>query len=123
MRKNPGYKTDQLKPIYLFETTPIGLAVRKDSPFKTAQDFIDYAKKNPGKLKYSACGPGSMNHLMVVYFQQVTGAKLTYVPYKCFGPATTALLGKHVDVSSPGPASVTPHIAAGKLRPLAVTGA
>lgn len=117
-----GYTYRDFEPIAYIGDDPYVFCVHADSPLKTMQELIDYAKKNPGKLKYSACGPGSMNHLMVVYFQQVTGAKLTYVPYKCFGPATTALLGKHVDVSSPGPASVTPHIAAGKLRPLAVTG-
>ena len=50
MRKNPGYQTDKLVPLYLFETTPIGLAVRNDSPFKTVKDLMDFAKKNKGVI-------------------------------------------------------------------------
>ena len=117
-----GYTYRDFEPIAYIGDDPYVFCVHADSPLKTMQELIDYAKKNPGKLKYSSCGRGTMNHLMVEYFQKVTEAKLTFVPYKCFGPATTALLGKHVDLSSPGPASVTPHIAAGNLRPLAITG-
>lgn len=117
-----GYTFRDFEPIAYIGDDPLIFVVHADSPIKTMRELIAYAKKNPGKLKYSACGRGTMNHLMIEYFQKITGTKLTFVPYKCFGPSVTALLGKHVDMSSPGPASVSSHIAAGTLRALAVTG-
>ncbi|RKX83104.1 MAG: tripartite tricarboxylate transporter substrate binding protein, partial [Spirochaetes bacterium] len=56
VRDNAGYKTDQLVPVYMFQSTPIGLAVLKRSPFKTLDDFINYAKKNPGKITIGGSG-------------------------------------------------------------------
>jgi tripartite-type tricarboxylate transporter receptor subunit TctC len=117
-----GYTYRDFEPIAYIGDDPYVFCVHADSPIKTMQELIEYAKQNPGKLKYSACGRGTMQHLMTEYFQKLVKVKLTYVPYNCFGPATTALLGKHVDLSAPGPASVSTHIKAGKLRPLAVTG-
>lgn len=117
-----GYTYRDYEPIAYIGDDPYVYCVHADSPFMTMQGVLEYAKKNPGKLTVSACSPGTLHHLSVEYLQMIAGVKLTYVPYKCFGPSTAALLGKHVDMSSPGPASVSPHIAAGKLRPLAVSG-
>lgn len=116
-----GYTWEDFEPIAYIGDDPYVFSVHADSPFKTMQELLAYAKENPGKLKFAACAPGTLSHLTVEYFQMVTGVKVTYVPYKCFGPSATALLGKHVDMAAPGPASVTPHIQAGKLRALAVS--
>ena len=95
MRKNPGYQTDQLKPIYLFETTPIGLAVRKDSPFKTAQDFIDYAKKKPGVITVAGCGTYTGHHITYLQFTKLTNVKVTYIPFTGAAPQVAAFIGGH----------------------------
>jgi len=116
-----GYTWEDFEPIAYVGDDPYVFSVHADSPFKTMPELLDYAKKNPGKLTFAACAPGTLAHLTVEYFQMITGVKVTYVPYKCFGPSAAALLGKHVDMAAPGPASVTPHIMAGKLRALAIS--
>ena len=116
-----GYTWEDFEPIAYIGDDPYVFSVHADSPFKTMQDLLAYAKENPGKLKFAACAPGTLAHLTVEYFKMITGVNVTYVPYKCFGPSAMALLGKHVDMAAPGPASVSPHIAAGKLRALAVS--
>jgi tripartite-type tricarboxylate transporter receptor subunit TctC len=73
--------------------------VKADSPFKTAQDVIDYAKANPGKLTLSGSGKGTSNHLAQVRFDKMAGIKTTYVPFAGTGPSNTALLGGQVQAA------------------------
>jgi len=95
MRKNPGYQTDQLVPIYLFETTPIGLAVRNDSPFMTAQDFMDFAEKNKGVITVAGVGTYTGHHITYLQFTDLTGLKLTYIPFTGAAPQVAAFIGGH----------------------------
>lgn len=95
-QKDVGYKTDDLVPIYWFHYTPDAIVVPADSQFKTIQDLIDYAKKNPGRLTMSGSGKGTSNHLASVKFDKLMGVKTTYVPFKGTGAAMTALLGNQV---------------------------
>ena len=92
-----GYKTLDLKQIYMFESTPNVLMVRNDSPFKTLKDFIDYAKKNPpGVVTVGGSGTSSANDLGTAELNKAAGIKLTYVPFGGTGSAVPALLGGHV---------------------------
>jgi tripartite-type tricarboxylate transporter receptor subunit TctC len=92
-----GYKTLDLKQIYMFESTPNVLMVRKDSPFKTLKDFIDYAKKNPpGVVTVGGSGTSSANDLGTAMLNKAAGIKLSYVPFGGTGSAVPALLGGHV---------------------------
>jgi tripartite-type tricarboxylate transporter receptor subunit TctC len=92
-----GYKTLDLKQIYMFESTPNVLMVRKDSPFKTLKDFVDYAKKNPpGVVTVGGSGTSSANDLGTTMLGKAAGIKLTYVPFGGTGSAVPALLGNHV---------------------------
>ena len=91
-----GFKTEDLVGIYMFHYTPDALIVHKDSPFKTIQDVIDYAKENPKKLTLSGSGKGTANHLAQVAFDKAAGTRTTYVSFKGTGAAVTALLGKQV---------------------------
>jgi tripartite-type tricarboxylate transporter receptor subunit TctC len=94
---NAGYKTLDLKNIYMFESTPNVLMVRNDSPFKTLKDFIDYAKKNPpGVMTVGGSGTSSANDLGTAMLNKAAGIKLTYVPFGGTGSAVPALLGSHV---------------------------
>lgn len=78
------------------------LIVKSDAPWKTFKDFIEYAKKNPGKIKYSSAGVGSGMHVAMEVIAHKDGIKWVHVPYKGGAPATTALLGGHVDACSAG---------------------
>ena len=94
---NAGYKTLDLKQIYMFESTPNVLMVRNDSPFKTLKDFVDYAKKNPpGVVTVGGSGTSSANDLGTTMLNKAAGIKLTYVPFGGTGSAVPALLGNHV---------------------------
>jgi tripartite-type tricarboxylate transporter receptor subunit TctC len=73
-----------------------GLCVLNDSPLKTIDDFIAYAKSKPG-LSYGSSGAYTQQHLAVELFSQCKGLNLKHVPYKGGAPANTALLGKHTD--------------------------
>lgn len=97
------------------------LLVKSDSPWKTFKDFIEYAKKNPGKIKYSSAGVGQFMHVAMELIGQQEGIKWVHVPYKGTAPARTALMGGHVDACSSG-MGWTPYAQSGALRPLAVYG-
>jgi len=78
------------------------LLVKSDAPWKSFREFIEYAKKNPGKIKYSSAGIGSGMHVAMEVIARKEGVKWVHVPYKGAAPATTALLGGHVDACSAG---------------------
>ena len=92
-------------------------------PVKTAKQFIALAKARPGQVTFASSGPGSANHLAGVLFQTMTGTKLVHVPYKSSGLAVTALMSGEVDFQFSSIVSVIAHVRAGKVRPLATTGA
>ncbi|MBT4263381.1 MAG: tripartite tricarboxylate transporter substrate binding protein [Deltaproteobacteria bacterium] len=95
-RGNAGYKTEQLVPVALFQATPIGLAVMKDSQFKSLSDLVAYAKKHKGAVTCAGSGTWSGHHIAYLQFQKAAGVKLTYVPYKGASPSVAAFLGRHV---------------------------
>jgi len=96
-RGDAGYKTLDLKQIYMFESTPDLLVVRQDSPYKTLKDLIDYAKKNPpGVVTVGGSGSSSANDLGTTMLNKAAGIKLTYIPFSGSGSAVPALLGGHV---------------------------
>lgn len=96
MTKGVKYKTSQLAPVYLYATTPGGIAVRADSSFKTIKDLIAFAKKNPKKLSIGGTGKFTGNHLGYLQFKQLAGIDSTYVSFNGAAPQTAALLGGHV---------------------------
>jgi tripartite-type tricarboxylate transporter receptor subunit TctC len=95
-QKNVGFKTEDISGIYIFHYTPDAIVVNNDSPFKTLQDVIDYAKSNPKKTTFSGSGKGTANHLAQVRFDKMAGIKTTYVAFKGTGKAVAALLGEQV---------------------------
>ena len=99
LQKDVGFKTDDITNVYMFHYTPDALVVTKDSPFKTLQDLIDYAKENPGKLTLSGSGKGTANHLAQIRFDGMAGVKSTYVSFKGTGKAVAAVLGDQVKAS------------------------
>lgn len=96
MMGNVGFKTSDITNVYMFEYTPDAILVAKDSPLKTLDDLIAYAKKHPGMLTMSGSGTGTANQLANVRFENITGTKTTYIPFKGTGAAYTALRGGQV---------------------------
>ncbi|MBN2539547.1 MAG: tripartite tricarboxylate transporter substrate binding protein [Deltaproteobacteria bacterium] len=94
-RGNAGYETEKIENIYMFEFTPDILAVSVDSEIKTVDDFIKYAKANPG-VSVGGSGQPSANSLGCEAFGKLTGLKLTYISFTGSGTAVPALLGGHV---------------------------
>jgi len=113
------YKLEDFVPIMHFGAPPSGLVVRADSPWKTLKEFVEYAKKNPGKVTYSSMGIGSPMHLAMEYIARKEGIQWTHVPYPGSGPAFHALLGGHVTAQS-GSSESYPHVKAGTVRLLAI---
>jgi len=99
----------------------MGVAVRADSPWKTIQELVTYAKANPGKIKYTSPSTGNPNHMAMEILGKETGVKWVHVPGKNCQDALTMLLGKHVDASSSDPCW-KPHVQEGRLRLLATWG-
>jgi tripartite-type tricarboxylate transporter receptor subunit TctC len=100
---------------------PNTLTVRPDFPAKTAQEFIAYAKANPGKLNFASQGTGTTSHLTAELFESKTGTALVHVPYKGTAPAINDLIASHVDLMFTEMASALELHKAGKARILAVT--
>jgi tripartite-type tricarboxylate transporter receptor subunit TctC len=96
LQQDVGYKTEQIIPVSLYQRTPLGLAVLNNSPYKTLQEFIDYAKKNPGALTVGGSGTFSGYHMAALRFEKLTGTKITYVPFTGSAPQMTAFLGGHI---------------------------
>jgi tripartite-type tricarboxylate transporter receptor subunit TctC len=109
-------------PIGMIGATPNVLAVNVNVPVKSVKEFIDYVKRNPGKVSYGSAGQGSLTHLTMELFKQETGAFMVHIPYRGIAPAIIDLLGGQTQAMFPGLAAALPHIRAGKMRPLAVTG-
>jgi tripartite-type tricarboxylate transporter receptor subunit TctC len=101
---------------------PNVLVVPASSPLKTVADVIAASKKDPGKMTLASSGNGSSDHLTAEVFWLQTGTSGTHVPYKGGAPAVQDLLGGQVDASFQNVNAVMQHIAAGKLRAIAVTG-
>lgn len=98
------------------------LVVHPSVAANNVKELIALAKAKPGALNFASSGHGTNTHLSGELFKIVTGVNLTHVPYKGSGPATQDLLGGRVQLSFQIPITVIPMIAAGKLRPLAITG-
>ncbi len=113
---------DDFVAISLLGKEPGVLVVHPSTPFKTVADLVAFAKAHPGQLNFASSGNGSGQHLFAAMFSSMAGIKMTHVPYKGSGQATTDLLAGTVQVSMPGTAAMVKHIEGGKLRALATTG-
>jgi tripartite-type tricarboxylate transporter receptor subunit TctC len=110
-----------LEPLGLHLFNPLGVNVQEGSPWKTFGELIDYAKKNPGKLRVGTMGVGSIDHFNLEIIQSITGAQFTHVPFKGGESTTTALLGGHVEVTFDAFAKSIPYVESGKQRILLIS--
>ncbi len=121
--QNTGY--DPLKdfvPVGMLVTLQNILITHPSVPVKNINEFIAYAKSQPGKVNYATSGIGSPGHLAVALFESMTGTTLNHIPYKGGGPAITDLLGGQVPSFMAVISTAVPHVQSGKARALGVTG-
>lgn len=109
-------------PVGMIGATPNVLAINANVPVKTVKEFIDYVKRNTGKVSYGSAGLGSLTHMTMELFKQETGAFMLHIPYRGIAPAINDLLGGQTQAMFPGLAAALPHLRSGRMRALAVTG-
>lgn len=97
LQQDVGYKTDEIVPVAFFQATPLALAVPANSPYKTLKEFLDEAKKNPGKITIGGSGTFSGHHVAMLRLEKAAGTKFEYVPFTGAAPQMTAFLGGHVN--------------------------
>ena len=121
-RKLPYDAVKDFTPVGMIGGTPNVLVVNAALPVNTVKEFVDYLKKNPGKVSYGSAGPGSLTHLTMELFKMQLGSFMVHIPYRGIAPAFTDLIGGQTQAMFPGLAAAVPHIKSGRVRPLAVTG-
>lgn len=120
MKKHPYDVNKSFIPVSLLASVPNIFVINAEVPAKTFKEFVEYAKKNPGKLNYGSAGNGSAGHLAMEYLKAVTGLFVVHIPYRGTGPQLQDLLAGRTEASSAGAPALMPHIRSGKLRALAV---
>jgi tripartite-type tricarboxylate transporter receptor subunit TctC len=110
-----------LAPVALVARVPNVMEVHPSVPAHTVQEFIAYAKANPGKLNFASSGSGTSIHMSGELFKLLTGVDMVHVPYKGSAAALTDLIGGQVSVMFDNLPPSMPHIKSGKLRALAIT--
>ena len=108
-------------PIAHVGNAPSIMLVPNSSPAKTVKEWIEYAKKNPGKLNYASSGNGTIVQLTAELFKAQAGVFVTHIPYKGTGLAIPDLVAGQLDVLFDSLPTGMPHVRDGRLRALAVT--
>ena len=121
-RKLPYDPIKDFTPIGQIGATPNVLVVNAALPIKDVKAFIEYVKKNPGRVSYGSAGAGSLTHLTAELFKLQTDTFMVHIPYRGIAPATTDVIAGQTQAMFPGLAAALPHIRSGRVRPLAVTG-
>ena len=113
---------NSFEPIMLVGTSVEVFQVSAATPYKSVQEVIDYAKANPGKLKYYSVGIGSTSHLSTVLFMDVTGTKMQHVAYSQMSQGMSDLISGRTEINFGPMGSSLPYIQDGKMRALAING-
>ena len=116
------YEPEKFVPVSLVMVAYSALLASPKVEAENIQQLIAFAKANPDKLNYASQGIGTAAHLTAELFNSMAGVKITHVPYKGSGPALNDLVAGHVDIMFGELAPAYPHIQAGKLKALAVSG-
>ncbi len=121
MQPDLSYRPSDLAPVGSSMADLGAIVARAGSPWKTLEEFVDYAKKNQGKLSYGSAGVGTVSFFMVELFKVSYGLDITHVPFQGGGPVKNAIMGGHVTIASGGLNSFAPLIRSGDLIPLATS--
>jgi len=120
LQEGTQYKTTDINSVYYYHFTPDALMVSADSPYKTYQEFIAAAKKNPGKLTYISAGSGTSPHMAGELLKTMAGIDIQHVPYKNINQGFTDLFAGTVSMTFYHVPVIYPHVKDGRLRALGV---
>ena len=120
LKKLP-YKPSDFTPIGAFAVDLGAITVRGNGPAKTLEEFVEYARKNPGKLNYGSAGYGTVSFFTMELFKLAYGLDLVHVPFQGTGPVKNAIMGGHVTIATSGFGSLSPLIRSGDLIALVTT--
>jgi len=109
-----------LTPVAMMALDEFILWVNAESPYKSVKEYIDAAKKDPGKLKMGGTGSKQEDQIITVAIEKATGAKFTYIPFRGGGEVAVQLVGKHIDSSVNNPIEAVAQWRANTVRPLCV---
>ena len=121
-KQMPFNPQKDLAPITNVLRVPLVLAVHPNVPARNLKELLDYVKKQGGKFQYASAGSGTPQHLTAELFRTVAKLDMVHVPYKGSAPAITDALGGHVPMIFDSTVAIVPHLKAGKLRPIAISG-
>jgi tripartite-type tricarboxylate transporter receptor subunit TctC len=121
-KKLPYDSIKDFSPITILNSVPLVLVAHPSFPAKNVADLIRMAKERPGQISYASFGTGGMAHLAGVQMNIIGGTEMVHVPYKGGGPALADLLGNHVNLFFSGVNTALPHIKAGRLHAIALSG-
>lgn len=121
-KKLPWDHGNDLIPVTTLATTPVVMVVPESSPYKTLQDLLAFARKNPGKVNYGSGGAGSSTHLAGEVLRDKAGLALVHIPYKGAGEAMLGVMSGQVDVLITASPTAMGPVKGGKVRALAVSG-
>ena len=115
------YDTEKdLLPVAIVAEIPEVLVSHSAAPFATFPAFVDYARRHPGELNYASAGNGTLPHVTMELLLRRLGIKVAHIPYKGAAPAMTDLLAGQVQLKMDTHATSAAHVAAGRLRALAI---
>jgi len=121
--KNLGYDSDKdLLPVSLLASAPQMIVVSQEIRSADLKSFLEYVRKNPGRLSYGSVGSGSASHLTMELLKSNAGVFIVHIPYRGFPPAVTDMLSGNIQTMFAIIPAVLPQVKAGRLRALAVTG-
>ena len=120
LSQKPNYDpVRDLTPVAITISAPVFLVVRESFPAKTVQEFVAYAKANPGKITFGIQGVGNDLHAMLELLREHADVKITAIPYTGGAPAIVDMLAERLDAMFLVPVAIKEHLASGRLRALA----
>jgi len=120
-KKLPWDHANDLVPVTTLAVTPLVVVVGANAPYKTAKEFLEFARKNPGKTNYGSGGMGSSTHLGAELLKQSGNLFITHIPYKGAGDAIRGVMAGEVDILVTAAPTAIPAVAGGRVRALMVT--
>jgi len=112
---------NDLEPVAMVSSNPMMIVSKNAVPAKNLKELIAWIKANDGKLSAGTAGAGSGSHIAGVYFEQLIGTKLQFVPYRGTGPALIDLIGGQIDLIVDQASNSLPQVKAGKIRAYGIT--
>lgn len=119
--KRPYDEDKHFLPLVVVSNSPNLIAVNLNAPIRGLSEFVDYAKKNPGKMNYGTGGHATHQHMAIELFRAVAAINITHVPYKGGVPAINDTIGGQLMMVSTSVPALAPYVKSGRLRGIAVT--